>query len=385
MPDPADFATTQAEPLEVRVPYRLSPLGAHTDHQMGLSTGLLLEEGLVLEARVLRQPRLILESRDFDGRVDIDLSTAGEGGPSALSLGHWGDYALGIARELSRRQPLRFGIEGTIRGALSPGGIGSSAALQISVLVGLCRANSITLDPAASVELVVAAERGSCGAEVGSLDPAVILYGRPGALVFLDFRAKAPRLHRFPRSCPDFELALFDAGETRELCQTPYNERIEACRRVARALGAPGEEPHLRDVPPELFRRRRADLDPVDALRAEHVFAENKRVRLGLDAIGRGDLESFGRLMSASGESLARNFGVGTPPTDALLRVLRKAPGVMGVSYAGAGFGSHLQAIIVPGSLDAIVTWTQEAGAAPGPGGWAKRVALGGQIEVRRG
>jgi galactokinase len=90
-------------------------------------------------------------------------------------------------------------------------------------------------------------------------------------------------------------------------------------------------------------------MDPVSMRRAEHFFSECKRVKKGLSALADADLEGFGGLMSASGESLTSFFDCGTPETRDLLEILRGERGVLGASYAGGGFGGMLQAIARPG------------------------------------
>ncbi|KAK1323363.1 Galacturonokinase [Acorus calamus] len=79
-------------------------------------------------------------------------------------------------------------------------------------------------------------------------------------------------------------------------------------------------------------------LQPDQARRAEHYFSENRRVIEGLNAWASGDLQEFGRLISASGLSSIQNYECGCEPLIQLYEVLMKAPGVLGARFSGAGF-----------------------------------------------
>ena len=325
-------------------PYRMSPLGAHTDHQEGLTCGFGLRSVLALDFRPGESSVVRMLSRDFEGPVRFDLHAVPEAG------GDWGDHVRGVALELGRRHPLERGFDGIVRGELPPGGIASSAALEIAVLLALLEANDLPLDRDEAMSVVVSSERTYAGVSVGLLDPAVILHARENALVFLDCREAKPRTYALSRRMPPFEIILVDSGVRRDLRESAYNERVEECRRAAGMAGAVGDVPLLRDVSPEAFRRLRSKVEAVAARRADHYFGEIKRVKLGLQAVAAGDLDSFGHLMTASGESLTRLYDCGTRETRDLLALLRDAPGVHGASYAGGGFGGLVHAIACPGT-----------------------------------
>src|SRR5262245_15097928 len=77
------------EPLRtVEAPYRVCPLGAHIDHQLGVVTGFALDAGV----RLWFTPNLAgivrLRSLDFDGAVEFPLGQVGAG-----ASGDWGNYA----------------------------------------------------------------------------------------------------------------------------------------------------------------------------------------------------------------------------------------------------------------------------------------------------
>jgi galactokinase len=327
----------------VRVPYRLSPIGAHTDHQLGLCTGFTLDRGVELLYARVPGGVVDLESRGYPGRAVFELSGRDSARPA------WSGCVRGLVRVAQGRLGLRTGLRGSIAGELPPGGIASSAAVQVAVLLALLDVEDRRLGAREAARLVVEAERTESGVQVGLLDPWVILEGDGDELLVLDPRRDRMTRHRWHRRSPPREWVLVDSGERRELRESPYNQRVAECREAARRLGVAADPPALADARwPDLLRLR-ASLPEAPRRRAEHVFAEVKRVRQAVDAMARGDVRAFGRLMTASGESLERLFDAGTEATTRLLGLLRERPGVFGASFAGGGFGGHLQALVEPG------------------------------------
>jgi galactokinase/galacturonokinase len=326
-----------AEAVRVaRVPYRVCPLGAHTDHQRGLVIGFTLEPALRVFFRARTDRVVRARSREFPGEALF------ERGAAAMGDAGFGGYLRGIAARLGDGRGADLWIEGDLK----PGGVGSSAALQIGCALALLDVDGRRLDRADLMRLVVSSEQAGAGVNVGLLDPAVILFGEKDHLVFLDCDEGTPRVQHLAASLPPFDFLLVDSGDDRALRASPYNDRVAECRAAAAALGAKGDPPVLREVTLEDLRRKRKGLEPVLARRAEHVLNENKRVKTGLAALQQGDLRAFGQLVSASGQSMVRLFDAGTPVTIPLLEALQRDPDVIGATLSGAGFGGSLAAIV---------------------------------------
>jgi len=63
-----------SEPRELQfvlAPYRLCPLGAHVDHQLGLATGMALDRGVLLAFAPNEAKRVRVRSLDFPGLVEF--------------------------------------------------------------------------------------------------------------------------------------------------------------------------------------------------------------------------------------------------------------------------------------------------------------------------
>jgi galacturonokinase len=71
-----------------------------------------------------------------------------------------------------------------------------------------------------------------------------------------------------------------------------------------------------------------------------------ERVTRGVEAWRHGDLQEFGRLMTASGESSIRNYECGSEPLIDLYRILIQCEGVYGARFSGAGFRGCCVALV---------------------------------------
>jgi galactokinase len=136
------------------------------------------------------------------------------------------------------------------------------------------------------------------------------------------------------------------------LVGTDYNRRVDECREAARALlaaaGRPDEEPRLGRVQAEEYQAHKHVLRGAAAKRAAHFFSEMERVNQGVAAWEAGDLDKFGELMTASGDSSIRNYECGCPPLISLYRILTETPGVYGARFSGAGFRGCCVALVDP-------------------------------------
>ena len=81
------------DPQVVRVPYRVCPIGAHSDHQGGTVLGMAIDKGISLVWEPRRDSQIRISSLDFPG----DISFWADDIPPARGGGFWGDYAAGAA------------------------------------------------------------------------------------------------------------------------------------------------------------------------------------------------------------------------------------------------------------------------------------------------
>ena len=130
-----------ADPVRIRVvrsPYRICPLGAHIDHQLGPVTAMAIDQAVHLAYAPSGSAEVRLSSLSFDGEVRFSLEAI----PPSQD-GDWGNYARGAVSALKETYPLTQGIVGVTAGRLGEGGLSSSSAIGVAYLLALEDANGL--------------------------------------------------------------------------------------------------------------------------------------------------------------------------------------------------------------------------------------------------
>jgi len=335
-------------------PYRICPLGAHVDHQLGLVTGLTIDSGILLAYTPSSEPRARLTSLNFPGTMEFEFGSIPPASP-----GDWGNYARGAALALLPGYSMQSGIDGVIEGDLPAGGISSSAAAGVAYLLALEEVNGLRISQKENIVLDQAIENRYIGLNNGILDQSVILLGEQGRLLQLDCQSGEHESIAFPTNGSKFEVTLVYSGLARSLASTEYNRRVTECREAASLLlqyagNSASEPPVLRHVSKGIFDMYAHLLPEAPRKRAQHFFDEIARVPKGVDAWRAGDLTQFGNLINASGESSIRNYESGAPHLITLYRLLSDMPGVYGARFSGAGFRGSAVALTHPDAREEI-------------------------------
>ena len=119
-------------------PYRISPLGAHIDHQYGKINGLAIDKGIYIAYSRKENGVVELQSLQFPKRAQFHIREIPE-----KKVGDWADYCRGAAKVLAEKWPLRYGISAVIEGVLPIGGLSSSASVIIAFMSALAAVNGI--------------------------------------------------------------------------------------------------------------------------------------------------------------------------------------------------------------------------------------------------
>jgi galactokinase/galacturonokinase len=319
-------------------PLRISPLGAHVDHQDGLVTGMTLDRAILLAFLPRGDRRVRVESLNFPGTVEFNLDDV----PPKIPR-DWGNYVRGAVRALEQEHQLRAGIDAVIHGKMPIGGLSSSAAVGVAYLFALEAANGLDVTPEENIQLDRYIENVYLGLQNGILDQSVILMSDRDHLTYLD--CQSVEFAKYPTVADkgQFEILVAHSGLARALTGTDYNKRVGECQQAARLMLGWANEPlpeapRLRMVSEEIYDSLGERLPaPLDR-RARHFFTEIRRVRQGVTAWQEGDLEEMGRLINASGASSIHNYECGSPHLITLYNILRQCLGVYGARFSGAGF-----------------------------------------------
>ena len=90
------------EPFAVAFcPYRISPLGAHIDHQSGKINGVAIDKGIHTACHPKKNGVVELQSLNFPKRAQFFVSAVPE-----EKQGDWADHLRGAAKMLSKKTPM---------------------------------------------------------------------------------------------------------------------------------------------------------------------------------------------------------------------------------------------------------------------------------------
>ena len=277
--------------------------------------------------------KIDIYSENFDESIEFDLD---ERDPRPAN--HWSDYARGVAVTIDRSGHRLRGANIFVSGEVPAGaGLSSSASVEVATGYALMKNSGLTPD---LLELARLAQRGEnefVGARCGIMDQFASCFGKADHALRLDCRSLDYRTVPIPTGV---RLVICNTMVKHELAHGQYNQRREECEAGVRHLSSklPGVTA-LRDVTLEDLNRYGGDLPEVIYKRCRHVIGENARVIAASQALARGDLGEFGRLMYESHRSLNEDYEVSSDELNTMVGLARDVEGVYGARMTGGGFG----------------------------------------------
>ena len=343
-------------------PYRICPLGAHVDHNLGYITGFAIDKGIHIAYNIKQNGIVELESLQFPKRAQWHVLET----PN-VKEGDWADHLRGATIALNKRYPLRYGISAIIDGELPIGGLSSSAAVIITFISALAFLNNIKLTKEEMITISKEAENEYVGVSCGKLDQSCEVYSKKDHLLYMDMLDDSYKLIPTPENMKPFVIGIFFSGLERSLASSKYNMRTDELRSAAYSLKALSgmeygkfNETNLREVPYEIYLKYKDKLPLNFKKRAEHFYSELDRVQKGIEAYQKGDIESFGKLVTESGYSSIHNWETGSEELIKLYEILKDCKGVYGTRFSGAGFKGCCMAIIDPKYSEEILSKVEE-------------------------
>ncbi|HSF55190.1 MAG TPA: galactokinase [Algoriphagus sp.] len=321
------------KPLIAFAPGRINLIGEHTDYQEGFVFPAAVKQGIWVAIQKNELSICRLYSLDFEQEFTFDLEAF------SPKKGHWATYAMGMVALLKQAGYPITGFDMVIGGNIPVGsGLSSSAALSVAIGTAISGLFGFQV-PKKSIALYgQKSEHLFAGVKCGIMDQYASAFGVEGKALLLDCRSNTHE--EVPAEFGDYSLILVNSKVKHSLADTAYNKRREACEESVRILSPnfPGIKT-LRDIPVE-------DLGKVENLlpselfpKAKHLITEIARVHLAGKALKTGDLQSFGKLLKASHESLSKDYEVSCVELDFLAETSWEIDGVLGSRMMGGGFG----------------------------------------------
>lgn len=338
-------------------PYRIAPLGAHIDHQLGAINGFAIDKGIHIAYGKKESGICELRSLQFPKRAQFHVADIPE-----EKVGDWADHCRAAAKMLGEKYKLKYGVSAVIEGSLPIGGLSSSASVIIAFMSALAAVNSIALDPWDTIMSAKKAENEYVGVNCGKLDQSCEVLCKRDQLLYLDCLDDSYTLIPKNPQMKPFKFIVFFSGLERSLANSAYNLRQDECKAAAYNLLAFAgleygkfKETVLRDIPKPVYEKYRDRLPEPFRKRAEHFFSEFERSQQGVEAWKAGNIEAYGKLVFESGRSSIENYECGCPELITLYEIMTRTDGIYGGRFSGAGFKGCCMSIVDPNKTEQII------------------------------
>jgi galactokinase len=352
-------------PHVYRAPGRVNLIGEHTDYNDGFVMPAAIGFYCWVAAAPRTDRRLVISSEEFPEHAEVDLAAK----PLRPSK-NWSDYSVGVAVELENAGFHVNGANLLIHGEVPIGaGLSSSASIEVATALALAEESGLAIDRTRLAQICQRAENEFVGMRCGIMDQFISLHGRANHALVLDCRSLQYEFVPIPESV---RLVICNTGVKHKLAGGEYNSRREECEEAVRSLKKELPEIRaLRDVNMKQLEQYRGQLSEIAYKRAEHIITENERVLKGMGALRAGDLESFGRHMAKSHESLRDLFEVSCAELDLMVDLANREAGVYGARMTGGGFGGSTINLVQAANAAEFAqnvgkAYQKETGIAPG-------------------
>lgn len=321
-------------------PGRVNLIGEHTDYNGGcvfpcaLSFGVWLlmapNQDNVLRFQSLNMPRVY--------EIPIDNIT-----PQPDRA--WCNYALGCIEIIRRKGGvLTRGYDLLYYGNVPAGaGLSSSAAMEVVTARAFSEEMGYTLSDEMlyRTELALigqACEHEYAGVMCGIMDQFASAQGKKNHAIYLN--CDTLEFEHVPVTLDAVKVVITNTHSPHHLDNGAYNDRVNQCKMAVEQIRKVKPIKFLAELTPGDWQTiEGAITDPVAKKRARHVVSEVARTDAAVEALRRGDISSFGQLMTASHISLRDDYEVTGPELDALAEAAWQLEGVLGSRMTGGGFG----------------------------------------------
>ena len=237
-----------------------------------------------------------------------------------------------------------------------PNGAGLSSSASIEVLTGFILKDMFNLDLSMTQLALLGqkAENKYIGVNCGIMDQFIIANGKKDCGIFLD--TKNLNYKYIPIVLKNYKIVIMNTNKKRGLGDSKYNERRQECEQALLKLQKELDIKSLSELNEEQLEKSKNLINnEILYKRAKHAVSENQRTIKAVQALKKGKLEIFGKLMIASHNSLKDDYEVTGIELDTLVFESLKQDGVIGARMTGAGFGGCAVSIVEIDKVDAFI------------------------------
>jgi galactokinase len=334
-------------------PGRINLIGEHTDYNGGHVFPSAITYGTYGVARRRDDQMIKLYSMNFSdkGVIEFPLNDL-----DYRKEHDWANYPKGMIRYIQDAYgALPGGLDILINGDIPNGaGLSSSASLEMLIGVIVSEMFSLKMNRIEMIKLGKKVENEFIGVNSGIMDQFAVGMGKADSGILLD--CNTLKYEYAPLALDGYKIVIMNTNKRRELADSKYNERRSECEKALSRLKTVLDIQELGDLSEEEFEaNKKLIADETLIKRARHAVYENQRTLKALQALRKGELKVFGKLMNDSHHSLRDDYEVTGKELDTLVEAAWKQDGALGARMTGAGFGGCAIAIIASDKVEEFI------------------------------
>ena len=338
-------------------PGRVNLIGEHTDYNGGFVFPCALSFGTYLLLAPNTEKKINFRSLNVETVYSLKLTHL----TTPLPDKAWANYPLGVlAQFIKRGVAIEQGYDMLFWGNVPAGaGLSSSAAMEVVTAYAFNELLDTGYDRTELAKIGQKAEHEFAGVMCGIMDQFASAQGKKDHAIYLNCDTLAFDL--VPVKLEGIKVVVSNTHSPHHLDSGAYNDRVRQCQLAVQQISAVRPIKNLAELSQADFEQvEHAITDEVAHRRARHVVGEVQRTKDAVEALQRGDIATFGTLMTQSHISLRDDYEVTGPELDALAEAAWKVEGVLGSRMTGGGFGGCTVSLVRD---EAIPTFLEQVGA----------------------
>ena len=339
-------------------PGRVNLIGEHTDYNGGFVFPCALSYGTFLLVAPNKDNKMRFASLNMkaaDGQLPVtEVNTNALTTP--LPDNAWVNYPLGcIAQFVKRGIVIPEGYDMLFWGDVPAGaGLSSSAAIEVVTAFAMNELLHTGYDRTELAKIGQLSEHEFAGVNCGIMDQFASAQGKKDHAIFLNCDTLEFKL--VPVKLDGIKVVISNTHSPHKLDSGAYNARVAQCHEAVDMISKVRPIKCLAELNRETFDEVKSAITDTTALRrARHVVGEVQRTRDAVDALQKGDIQTFGKLMNASHVSLRDDYEVTGPELDALAEAAWQVDGVIGSRMTGGGFGGCTVSLVREEAIPAFI------------------------------
>ena len=327
-------------------PGRIHFLGEHSEPNAGLFLSAAIDRWIRVAVSARKDSSLRFYAADLGERkrtTMINLKFKRED--------RWANYIkVGIHLFTELGFPIKglnFSVVGDIPQQV---GLASSAALEVAAATALKSFFRASMNDAEFLERLSAAHIAYFGKNGEDVNYLISTSARKDTLLIVD--ESTLEVQKISSPFSRYKILIMDSRVPRFGVENELNQRMEDIKKGMELLSQKREGASFREYATSDLVESMGDLPEEIRRRSMHVVQEIRRIYDADDALKRGDLKAFSRIIFHSHESLRDLYEVSCPEIDWLVKRAQEIDGVLGSRMTGQGFGGCTYTILKDSAVE---------------------------------